>query len=60
MKAIAPDALGIKFGGNGIVVGECAMAAVESGIETGDLSQRRCLLEERADWRQIVGLVQRR
>ena len=43
-----------------VVVGERAVAAMEGGIEAGDLRQVGRAREQRADRREIVRLVQRR
>ena len=60
MEAIATDAFRIEMLGEGEMVGNGAVAPMERRIETGDLRQLRKPFEQRADRRQVVGLVQRR
>ena len=60
VKAVAPDALGVEAMRDGVMVRERVMVAMKRGVEAGDLRQRRKILQQRADRRQIVGLMQRR
>lgn len=58
MKAVAAHAFGVELLRDGEVVGERAMATVESGVETRHLGQLRPKFEDRANRREIVRLVQ--
>src|SRR5690606_34243098 len=60
VKAVAAHAFGVKFLWDREVIGERAMAAVESGVETRHLRQLRPKFKDRADRREIVRLVKRR
>jgi hypothetical protein len=60
MEAVAADALGIEALWDAIMVGDAAVTAMEGGIEAGDLGKIGKALEQRADWGEIVGLMQRR
>src|SRR5262249_21598486 len=60
MKPVAPDALPIKRVGDREMIGELRMAAMRSGVKASHLKQVRQPLKNRANWRQVVGLVQRR
>ena len=60
MEAVAANALGIKLLRNRVVIGLRAMAPVERGVEARHLRQVGKAFADRADRRQIVGLVQRR
>ena len=59
MKTIAPDPLLVKVTGDGVVVRDLVVVAMKGGIEAGDLRKRGKIGEQRADRRQIVGLMQR-
>ena len=50
MKAVATDAFRIEALGDGVVIGDRAMAAMEGGVEAGDLRQVR---EARAEETRI-------
>ncbi len=58
VKSVAANALRVERFGNRKAVGDLRMAAMEGGVEAGDLQQLRLPLQDRADWRQVVGLVQ--
>ena len=60
MKAVAAHALGVEAVGDCVTIGHCTVAAMERGIETGDLRKIGKAAKKRANWRQIVRLVQRR
>ena len=60
MKSISPHALAIEMFGDGIVVGDRIVSAMERRIEAGDLNQVRTTGEERSNRREVVGLMQRR
>ena len=60
MESIAPHSLGVEAVRNGEMIGHGPVAAVKRGIETGDLRQFREARQNRADRREIVGLMQRR
>ena len=60
MKAVAADA-GVRiFAGNGERLSNRRLAAMESGVETGDLRQTRMRLADRPNCREIMRLMQRR
>src|SRR5262249_58916400 len=59
MKPVASDALDVEMLGNGVVVGNRTVAMMKSGVEAGDLKQLGMPVQERADRRQVVGLMQR-
>jgi hypothetical protein len=59
MKAVAPDAFGMKLVRDRVVIRECIVIAMESSVEAGDLWQCGEIIQERPDWRQVVRLVQR-
>ncbi len=59
MKAVAPHPLFVQAPGNRKMIGKRVMAAMEGGIEASDLRQLGSLRQQRADRRQVVGLVQR-
>ena len=60
MKAIAADALGIEMLGDGVMIGDGAVLAMERRVEARDLRQPRPVDHDRPDGRQIVRLMQRR
>ena len=60
MEAVAPHALLVQRVGQGVAVGHLGMAAMEGGVEAGDLGNPGAALADHADGRQVVGLVQRR
>ena len=60
MKAVAADPFGVEAFRDRVMIGDGTVAAVEGGIEAGDLRQVRKAGEKDADRRQVVGLVQRR
>ncbi len=59
MEAIAAHALAMQRIRNGEAVGHFGMAAVEGGIEAGDLRQIGARGGDGRDGRQIVRLMQR-
>ena len=58
MKAVAAHALCIERLGDRVAVGDLGMAAVERGVEAGDLQQLRLARPDRPDRCEIVRLVQ--
>ena len=60
VKSVAPDPLLVQPAGYGVVVRDLVVVAMKGGVEAGDLRQRGKIGEQRADRRQIVGLMQRR
>ena len=60
VEAVAAHALGVEPLRNGVMIRDRAVAAMKRGIEAGDLRQIGKALEQRADRREIVRLVQRR
>ena len=60
MKAVAAHALRIEALRDGVVIRDRAVAAMERGVEAGNLRQMRKTRENGADRREIVRLVQRR
>ena len=60
VKSVTPDALLVQPAGYGVVVRDLVVVAVKGRVEAGDLRQRGKIGEQRADRRQIVGLMQRR
>ncbi len=60
MEAVAAHALHVEAFGQRVMIGKRAMAAVERGVEAGDLRQSGATLENRADRREIVRLMERR
>ena len=58
MEAVAPHAVRGQFARQGELLGECRLAAMEGGVEAGDLRQVRGCFQNRRDGRQIVRLVQ--
>ena len=60
MEAVAADAVVVEPARQGEPVGELGMAAVERGIEAGDLRQVGLDRGDRADAGEIVRLMQRR
>ena len=60
VKSVASDPLVVQPAGNGVVVRNFVMVAVKGRVEAGDLRQSGEIDQQRANWRQIVGLMQRR
>ena len=60
MKAVAAHALVVIGAGQGVGVVDEGMAAMEGGVEAGDLRRRRESLHRRFDAGDIVRLVERR
>ncbi len=60
VEAVAAHAFRMQAFGNRVVVRECAVAAMECGVEAGDLRQVGKARPDRSDRCEIVGLVQRR
>ena len=60
VEAVAADAVVVEPARQGEPVGELGMAAVEGGIEAGDLRQLGLDRGDRADAGEIVRLMQRR
>ena len=60
METVAPDAFGMELVRNCVVIRQGIVVAMKRGIEAGDLRQRREVVEQRPDRRQIMRLVQRR
>ena len=60
VEAVAADAVVVEPARQGEPVGELGMAAVEGGIEAGDLRQVGLDRGDRADAGEIVRLMQRR
>ena len=60
MEAVAADAVVIEPAGQGEPVGELGMAAVEGGVEAGDLRQVGVERGDRTDPCEIVRLMQGR
>ena len=60
MEAVAAHPFVVEAVGYGIAIGRRGMAAMERGVEAGDLRQLRKALADRADRRKVVRLVQRR
>ena len=60
MKAVAAHALVVIGAGQGVGVIDEGMAAMEGGVEAGDLRRRRECLHRRLDAGDIVRLVERR
>ena len=60
MKSVTPDPLIVQPAGYGVVVRDFVVVAVKGRVEAGDLRQSGKIGEQRADRRQIVGLMQRR
>ena len=60
MKAVAAHALVVIGAGQGVGVVDERMAAMEGGVEAGDLRRRRERLPRRLDAGDVVRLVERR
>ena len=60
VEAVAAHAFGVEALRDRVVVGKRAVAAMKGGVEAGDLRQIRKARADRADRRQVVGLMQRR
>ena len=60
VEAVAADALVVERARQGVAVGVRGVAAVEGGVEAGDLRHVRVDLHREADRREVVRLVQRR
>ena len=57
MKAVTPHTFRIKTLRNSVAVRDGTMAAMERGVETGDLRQAGKALQQDADRREIVRLM---
>ena len=60
VEAVAADALVVEGARKGVAVGVLGVAAVEGGVEAGDLRQARVDRRDDADGGEVVRLVQRR
>ena len=60
VKAVAPDAEFLELPRQGEQGREPRLARVKTGVEAGNLGKRRCNVQQGADRRQIVRLVERR
>src|SRR6516225_2240890 len=60
MKAVTAYPFCIEATGERIMIRHGTMSAMKCGIEAGNLRQLRATRKQRADRREIVGLVQRR
>src|SRR5437763_1964261 len=60
MKPVTPDPLLMQTARDGIVVGDRVVAAMKGGVEASDLRKSGEIDLQRADRRQVVGLMQRR
>ncbi len=60
VEAVAPDAFGMELVRDRVVIGERIVIAMKRGIEAGDLRQRREILRQGFDRREIMRLMQRR
>src|SRR5690242_4989261 len=58
VESVTPDALLIEFVGKRITVGKLGMAAMKGRVETSDLRELRLSLQQHADWREVIWLVQ--
>ena len=58
MKSVAANAFRVERLGNGEAVRDLRMAAMEGGVEAGDLQHMRLPLQDRFDGRQVVWLMQ--
>ena len=59
VEAVAAHARAVELLRDGVAVGELGVAAVEGGVEAGDLRQPGPAGADRADRRQVVRLVER-
>ena len=60
MKAISPHPLSIEALGDGVVIHNRSVTAMECGIKAGNLWQIGRMRENGADRRKVVGLMKRR
>ena len=60
VESVTPHPLGVEALRDSEMIGHGPAATMERGIETGDLRQFREARQNRADRREIVGLMQRR
>src|SRR5262245_533577 len=60
MESVAAHAGLVQVGGYREALREVGVGRVKRRVETGDLRQTRPPFEQKRDWRQVVGLVQRR
>src|SRR5262245_57592591 len=58
VKAVSPHPLGVEARGDREMVRNGAMAAVKGGVEARDLEQFGTPLQQGADWRQVIRLMQ--
>jgi hypothetical protein len=59
VKSVAPHAFGVKLMRDRIVVSDRVMRAVKCGVETGHLRKSWKIGQKRADWRKVMGLMER-
>jgi hypothetical protein len=60
VKTVAPHAGVVQLHGNGEAARDVGIGGVKRGVEAGDLRQARPALDQGADRRQVVRLMERR